>query len=121
MTGPKLGKEGITYKENIFGSLMRMFREEGLSGFFKGNGTNVLRIAPYSAIQFLAFEYYKTVLNKKLIAANFLLVASRKSLLFVVADTRKFTLRRTRRCDGACHDISSRLNSYSSHYSNDRK
>src|SRR6185295_13525770 len=30
--------------------------EEGLKGYFKGNGTNVLRAAPFSAIQFATYE-----------------------------------------------------------------
>ncbi|KAF2072773.1 hypothetical protein CYY_005919 [Polysphondylium violaceum] len=40
-------------------SLITMFKTEGFLGFFKGNGTNVIRIAPYSAIQFLSYEKYK--------------------------------------------------------------
>ncbi len=41
---------------------MQMKREEGWrKGFFKGNGTNVIRIAPYSAVQFASFEIYKSV------------------------------------------------------------
>jgi len=38
-----------------------MTREEGYRGWFKGNWTNVLRIAPYSALQFWSFEQYKRV------------------------------------------------------------
>ena len=30
-----------------------------MKGFFKGNGTNVARIVPYSAIQFFTFDYFK--------------------------------------------------------------
>lgn len=43
----------------VFSSLAQMYRIEGLRGFFKGNGTNVIRIAPYSAIQFMSYEKYK--------------------------------------------------------------
>jgi hypothetical protein len=31
-------------------------------GYFKGNGTNVIRIVPYSAVQFASYEQYKKVI-----------------------------------------------------------
>ena len=40
-----------------------MWYEEGLVGFLRGNGTNVIRIVPYSATQFAAYEKYKRVSN----------------------------------------------------------
>ena len=40
-------------------ALSKMYREEGLAGGWKGNGTNVARIAPYSAIQFCFFDIFK--------------------------------------------------------------
>jgi solute carrier family 25 phosphate transporter 23/24/25/41 len=43
----------------IVPALTRMYREEGLRSFWKGNGTNVIRIAPFSAIQFFSFDVYK--------------------------------------------------------------
>ena len=33
-----------------------IFRKEGMVGFFKGNGTNVMRIVPFSAFEFATFE-----------------------------------------------------------------
>jgi len=38
---------------------MKITREEGFYGYFKGNGTNIVRIVPYSAAQFYAYEKYK--------------------------------------------------------------
>lgn len=38
-----------------------MVRDEGWRSYFKGNGTNVLRIAPFSAIQYGSFERFKKV------------------------------------------------------------
>lgn len=32
--------------------LKKIYREEGWRGFFRGNGTNCIRIVPYSAVQF---------------------------------------------------------------------
>ncbi|EIE27681.1 mitochondrial substrate carrier protein [Coccomyxa subellipsoidea C-169] len=43
----------------------KIYREEGLRAFWKGNGTNVVRIFPYSAVQFSANEKYKRLLATK--------------------------------------------------------
>lgn len=50
--------QAIKYK-GIIPSLRMIWVEEGLLGYFKGNGTNVVRIFPYSAVQFAAFEQCK--------------------------------------------------------------
>ena len=50
-----------TKYDGILSALVRMYREEGFRGYFKGNGTNVARIAPFSAIQFFSFDLYKGV------------------------------------------------------------
>ena len=42
-------------------TLRLIWREEGIRGYFKGNGTNVMRIVPYVAVQFAAYEEYKKV------------------------------------------------------------
>lgn len=61
----------------IFGTLKNIWKTEGLVGMFKGrnfvastlrlivlgNGTNVIRIFPYSAVQFAAYEFSKKVQN----------------------------------------------------------
>jgi solute carrier family 25 phosphate transporter 23/24/25/41 len=38
-----------------------MWVEEGFLGFMRGNGTNVIRIVPYSAVQFASYEQFKKV------------------------------------------------------------
>lgn len=55
-----------TLKENrkfkgILSSLHTIWKEDGIRGYFKGNGTNVVRIMPYLAVQFAAYEEYKKV------------------------------------------------------------
>jgi len=45
---------------NIIGELVDLFSNEGISGFFKGNGANCLKVAPTRGIQFFAFESFKT-------------------------------------------------------------
>lgn len=39
-----------------------MWQNEGFYGFLKGNGVNVVRIAPFSAFEFYFYEFYKTKL-----------------------------------------------------------
>ncbi|RPB16580.1 mitochondrial carrier [Morchella conica CCBAS932] len=43
-------------------ALMKMWREEGWRGFMRGNGTNCIRIVPYSAVQFSSYGIYKKLL-----------------------------------------------------------
>ncbi|KAJ3158343.1 hypothetical protein HK101_001328 [Irineochytrium annulatum] len=49
------------------GGLLRAFgamlRADGVLGMFRGNGINVLRIAPYSAVQFSTYEIFKRELR----------------------------------------------------------
>ncbi|KAJ5605891.1 hypothetical protein N7510_008672 [Penicillium lagena] len=47
------------YKLSIWKALGKMKREEGWRGFMRGNGTNCIRIIPYSAVQFGSYNFYK--------------------------------------------------------------
>lgn len=47
------------YKMSVFKALGKMWRDEGWKGFMRGNGTNCIRIVPYSAVQFSSFSLYK--------------------------------------------------------------
>lgn len=49
------------YKMTIPKALGKMWREEGFRGFMAGNGTNCVRIVPYSAAQFGSYNFYKRV------------------------------------------------------------
>jgi solute carrier family 25 phosphate transporter 23/24/25/41 len=49
------------YQMSVGKALGKMWREEGLKGFMAGNGTNCIRIVPYSATQFGAYNLYKPV------------------------------------------------------------
>ncbi|KAL9962186.1 hypothetical protein ACROYT_G031267 [Oculina patagonica] len=44
-------------------TLVKIGRDEGLYGYFKGNGTNIVRIVPYTAVQFAAYEEFKKLLK----------------------------------------------------------
>ncbi|EXJ94694.1 hypothetical protein A1O1_03091 [Capronia coronata CBS 617.96] len=47
------------YKMSIAKALRKMYRDEGWRGFMRGNGTNCVRIVPYSAVQFGSYSIYK--------------------------------------------------------------
>ncbi|RQM05583.1 hypothetical protein DH86_00001601 [Scytalidium sp. 3C] len=47
------------YKLSVGKGLAKMWREEGWRGFMRGNGTNCIRIVPYSAVQFGSYNFYK--------------------------------------------------------------
>ncbi|KAK2762784.1 hypothetical protein FQN54_000958 [Arachnomyces sp. PD_36] len=47
------------YKMSIWKALVKMGKEEGWRGFLRGNGTNCIRIIPYSAVQFGSYNFYK--------------------------------------------------------------
>jgi solute carrier family 25 phosphate transporter 23/24/25/41 len=59
----------VTTKEyrglSTIASFKYMWQKEGLVGFFKGNGMTVLKIAPFSAIEFYCYEVYKSKLFPK--------------------------------------------------------
>jgi solute carrier family 25 phosphate transporter 23/24/25/41 len=47
----------------LWPALKSIYHQEGWFGFWKGNGVNALRIAPYNSIQFAAFGAYKNMLK----------------------------------------------------------
>ena len=49
------------YKLSVGKGLKKMWLEEGWRGFMRGNGTNCIRIVPYSAVQFGSYSFYKRV------------------------------------------------------------
>jgi solute carrier family 25 phosphate transporter 23/24/25/41 len=49
------------YKLSVGKGLAKMWREEGWRGLMRGNGTNCIRIVPYSAVQFGSYSFYKRV------------------------------------------------------------
>lgn len=47
------------YKIGVWKALRKMWQEEGMKGMMAGNGTNCVRIVPYSAVQFGSYNLYK--------------------------------------------------------------
>lgn len=55
------GPQNQTYN-GVIPALKKMWTEEGFKGLMRGNGTNCIRIVPYSAVQFSAYTIYKKAL-----------------------------------------------------------
>ena len=50
----------VEYKDlSMLRSFQFMWQKEGMYGFFKGNGINVVRIAPFTAFEFFFYDFYK--------------------------------------------------------------
>ncbi|VDO74223.1 unnamed protein product, partial [Heligmosomoides polygyrus] len=48
----------------VFSSLRLLYAEGGVKSFWRGNGINVIKIAPESAIKFMAYEQCKRLIQK---------------------------------------------------------
>lgn len=52
-------------------AMMKIYRKEGIIGFYKGNGVNVFRASPCAALEFLFYEIYKNLLIDKTSEGSF--------------------------------------------------
>ncbi|CAG9466682.1 unnamed protein product [Pedinophyceae sp. YPF-701] len=57
--GSGLGKGSYT---GIWQAVSKIYAEEGLLAFWRGNATNAVRVFPYSAAQMMSNDYYKRML-----------------------------------------------------------
>ncbi|MBA0757167.1 hypothetical protein Gotri_020278 [Gossypium trilobum] len=53
-----------TTRTSILPAVMKILKEEGLLGFFRGNGLNIVKVTPESAIKFYTFEMLKDVIGE---------------------------------------------------------
>lgn len=57
-----LQAHSVHYKHlGVFSGLRHIIRKESFFALYKGNGAQMVRIFPYAATQFTAFEVYKKV------------------------------------------------------------
>lgn len=52
-----------TSEARLVPAVKAMWKEGGLSGFFRGNGLNVMKVAPESAIRFYTYELLKKIIG----------------------------------------------------------
>lgn len=50
---------------NLWQAMKKFYTVEGMKGFFKGNGSNVVKIVPFSALEFYSFEFFKDMFCPK--------------------------------------------------------
>ncbi|XP_004513092.1 mitochondrial carrier protein CoAc2 [Cicer arietinum] len=47
------------HSTGLSGSVSRIFKTEGVLGFYRGNGASVARIIPYAALHYMSYEEYR--------------------------------------------------------------
>jgi hypothetical protein len=52
--------DNVDYKGvNIYRAIKKFYETQGINGLFKGNSAAIIRVFPFSAIEFYSFEFYK--------------------------------------------------------------
>jgi solute carrier family 25 phosphate transporter 23/24/25/41 len=85
----------------LMGTLTQIYKNDGIIGYFKGNGTNCIRIIPYSAVQFATYEQMKRFLTQdgKLEFSNsFKMISGAIAGITSVSVTYPLDVARTRLC-----------------------
>lgn len=67
---PHKFRAGVPTNENLWRSLRKIYREEGILAYWRGNGATVLHRFPYTAITFTTHSYLKEQLTPTLHARS---------------------------------------------------
>ena len=51
------------FEKNTLKFTKNIMQKDGISGLWKGNGMNCIRVMPHSAIQFVSFDLYKSLIH----------------------------------------------------------
>ena len=90
------GNVGGKPVNGIFSGLRAIYIERGWRGYFIGNGTNVLKIAPESAVKFFAYERLKLIVGSNPNQLNGLERFVAGALAGVIAQTTIYPLEITK-------------------------
>ncbi|GAB5364260.1 hypothetical protein AAMO2058_000954600 [Amorphochlora amoebiformis] len=80
-------QKGSVNSVSYFALGPRLVREEGIASLWKGNSAAVIRVIPYTAIQFASYEFYKDAFNKGIFPSASSLFAGSCAGLTAVACT----------------------------------
>ncbi|XP_010771958.1 calcium-binding mitochondrial carrier protein SCaMC-2-B-like isoform X2 [Notothenia coriiceps] len=96
----------------ISGGFMQMIREGGVRSLWRGNGINVLKIAPESAIKFMAYEQIKRLMGsnqetlgiaERLVAGSLAGAIAQSSIYPMEVLKTRLALRKTGQYSGIVH------------------
>ncbi|XP_028987078.1 calcium-binding mitochondrial carrier protein SCaMC-1-like isoform X2 [Betta splendens] len=99
-------------KIGLIGGFRQMVTEGGLSSLWRGNGINVLKIAPETAIKFMAYEQYKKLLSpdgkktkthKRFMAGSLAGATAQTAIYPMEVLKTRLTLRKTGQYSGMFH------------------
>ncbi|XP_068429510.1 calcium-binding mitochondrial carrier protein SCaMC-2-B isoform X2 [Clinocottus analis] len=97
---------------HITGGFSQMIREGGVRSLWRGNGINVIKIAPESAIKFMAYEQMKRLIGsdqetlgitERLVAGSLAGVTSQSSIYPMEVLKTRLALRKTGQYSGILH------------------
>nr|XP_020450966.1 calcium-binding mitochondrial carrier protein SCaMC-2-A-like [Monopterus albus] len=82
----------------VMSGLMQMIKEGGMKSLWRGNGVNIIKIAPESALKFMAYEQIKRIIGSDKEALNILERFVAGSLAGVIAQSTIYPMEVLKTC-----------------------